>query len=644
MASENQEDLMTLFDDFQSYIVKQNKNFEFLQNTTLLNHEALTFITSLMEKTIDSQQELARLINILHIYGSQYVTTLIDIRSHLHQTEDVIQTLLQGYLPYYFVPLRELQGLLEDITKEVGKLGPFHLTHKDVAFYYHLQDIVYTLVDDKLFIKIRIPLTASTTAFTLYRIHSVPIPLSANQEERTVTEIEKPYLAIIQDKLFYMLLSKSEYQFCTGNHLKRCNQALTMKESSTSNCALALFYDKPKSVAELCTVTLLPKSKYHDSHIVTVSDNSYLISSPDTHWIQICHGKAPVEIAPCKLCIIKLPCACSLKGQTFYIPPTLQHCTKTLTPAINHSLNLAALFHFYHDNKILYNLSAKSFFPDPVTPEIPQIRVISKEFNSVVQQESKTKLSLKQIAHNIRKKRKMFSDKMSKLSNDLGILLQPTVSTALPVISCVNFVLVVLALATTINIYCKMLMLAKAVHALNLLPPSSANAPTEPPVLEFSNTTLFIFFVVILTILLVVHCLRKAQQRCDLTRKMTPHTKISVVFFGDNDYVPIDLTHTGFLAKDLKLHVPFEIVPRVVLSPLRRRVYMKWGSFSLTTDSGYSFKLPKEIIIPLSQMFMAKRVFLNLTEIQIMACTLGEYLEIYKWLLHSPNITCSISK
>ena len=193
--------------------------------------------------------------------------------------------------------------MLEDIIKEVEKLGPFHLTHKDIAFYYHLQDIVYRLVDDKLFIKIRIPPTASTTAFTLYRIHSVLIHLSAKQGERTVIEIEKPYLAISQDKLFYMLLSESEYQFCTGNHLKRCNQALTMKESSKSNCALALFYDKPKSVAELCTVTLLPESKYHDSYRVTVSDNSYLISSPDIHWIQICHGKAPVKIAKCKLCI-----------------------------------------------------------------------------------------------------------------------------------------------------------------------------------------------------------------------------------------------------------------------------------------------------------------------------------------------------
>ena len=120
---------------------------------------------------------------------------------------------------------------------------------------------------------------------------------------------------------------------------------------------------------------------------------------------------------------------------------------------------------------------------------------------------------------------------MSKFGNDLGLLLQPTVSTALPVISCANFVLVVLALATTINIYCKMLMLAKAVQALNLLPPSSANAPTEAPMLEFLNTTLLICFVVILIILLVIHCFRKAQHRCDQPKKMTPHTKISCILW-----------------------------------------------------------------------------------------------------------------
>ena len=636
----NHDQVLHLIDDFQSYVVKENKKFDLLRKATKLNSEAITAIDSFMQTTMTSQQELTQFINVLHIYGTQYVHSLVDIRSHLHQTEEAIQTLLQGYLPYNFVPPAELQDLLEDITQEIAKLGPFHLTHTDVGFYYHLQDIVYKLVGDKLFIKLRIPVTASTTAFTIYRIHSVPISMSTNQDDRTIIDIDKPYLAISIDKLFYMSLSESEYQFCTGNHLKRCNQALTMKESSSPSCALALFYDNPRSVAELCSVTFLQKSRDKESHIITVSDNSYLISSPDTRWIQICPGKAPVQIVPCKLCIVKLPCACSLKGQTFYIPPTLQHCHKSLTPLVNHSLNLAALFHFYENSDILYNLTSKSAFANPVIPEIPKIEIITKEFKSVVQKESKVKLSLKHIVSNLKRKQRMYSDTTSKFSTDLGLLMQPEVSTVLPVISCINFVLVLIALATSVNFYCKMLVFARSAHALNILPTPEPTGSSNFNPFELFDTTQMFLSLLVLTLVFVLLCCRK-RHHCDMARK-APHTKITVVFFGNNDYIPVNLTHTGFLAKDLKLHLPGNVMPEAYFSLLSRRIYVKWGLLSLTTDTGYCFRLPQLMTVPLSKILRARTILFNLTEIQIMACTFGEYVEIYKWIIPKTNMFATV--
>ena len=370
------EQLNTFIDDFLSYVVKDNKKFKLLQKATLLNNQAIRAISSLINSTITTEHEFTKIINVLHIYGSQYVDTLVDIQSHLRQTELAIQTLLQGYLPYYFVPPTELQNTLASIRSQLTRIGPFHLTHTEIGYYYHIQDITYKLHKDKLFVKIRIPVTSTTTAFTLYWIHSVPIPVSANQEDQTVIDIPEPYIAISLDKLFYMSLSESQYQFCTGNNLKRCKQALTMQEISYPSCALALFYDNPRSVAKLCSVSFLPKSQFHQSHVITVADNAYLTFTLDKNWIQTCPGKAPVEIKPCKLCIVRLPCACSLKGQTFFIPPTLQHCKYEPTPVVNHSLNLAALFQFYGDHQQIYNLSSKTFFAKPVLSEIPQIKVL----------------------------------------------------------------------------------------------------------------------------------------------------------------------------------------------------------------------------------------------------------------------------
>ena len=109
---------------------------------------------------------------------------------------------------------------------------------------------------------------------------------------------------------------------------------------------------------------------------------------------------------------------------------------------------------------------SKSAFANPVIPEIPKIEIITKEFKSVVQKESKVKLSLKHIVSNLKWKQRMYSDTTSKFSTDLGLLMQPEVSTVLPVISCINFVLVLIALATSVNFYCKMLVFAFLVNEI----------------------------------------------------------------------------------------------------------------------------------------------------------------------------------
>ena len=166
----------------------------------------------------------------------------------------------------------------------------------------------------------------------------MPIPLAANRHEHSLINIVKPYIAISYDKLFYVSLTESEYQFCTGNQLKRCNQALSMQETSHPDCALALFNDNANQISKLCKISLLPATNFNTSHIISVSDNSYLISTQDLHWIQTCPGRAPVHVPSCKLCVVKLPCSCALKGQTFFIPPTLQNCLPNHKPIVTHSL------------------------------------------------------------------------------------------------------------------------------------------------------------------------------------------------------------------------------------------------------------------------------------------------------------------
>ena len=86
-------------------------------------------ICTLVKQAIDNEFMFTRLFNILHLYCAQYTDVLLDIKTHLLQTEQAIQTLLQGYLPYYFVPPEDLHAAIQTIGHELSKIGPFRLRH-----------------------------------------------------------------------------------------------------------------------------------------------------------------------------------------------------------------------------------------------------------------------------------------------------------------------------------------------------------------------------------------------------------------------------------------------------------------------------------------------------------------------------------
>ena len=157
------ENTLAITQTFLSYIVKADKKFELLNQAIKLTDEATHLAATLAKQAIDNEFMFTRLFNILHLYGAQYTDVLLDSKTHLLQTEQAIQTLLQGYLPYYFVPLEDLHTAIQTIGHELSTIGPFRLTHTEIGFYYHLEGIAFKLDNYKLLIKIWISVTTTTT-------------------------------------------------------------------------------------------------------------------------------------------------------------------------------------------------------------------------------------------------------------------------------------------------------------------------------------------------------------------------------------------------------------------------------------------------------------------------------------------------
>ena len=532
------------------------------------------------------------------------------------------------------MPPDELTQTLKYIAEILPTYGSFRISHTEIGYYYHLNDVTYHRVNNKLFLKIKIPLTTTTTSFTLYRINTVPIPIGPDRQEHSLIQLKKPYLVISKDNLFYVTLSENEYHFCVGNQLKTCSQALSMQETGHPDCALALFNDQPQLVSKLCDVNFIPATNYSQSHIITISENSYLISSQDTHLIQTCPGRTPIHISPCKLCTISLPCACSLKGQTFFIPPSLQNCLPHQKPVVSHSLNLPALLHFYEDTSKLINLTSKSSFLTPVKSNLPNIDLINKKYKDVIEQPSST-LSLASIARNVKESKQMYVDKVSKLQSDLGILSQPEVNTGISILSCLTCIIAVLALAMSLNVYCKMLVLARVAKAYELPPlevEESKDSVMTYVMQEYMMVmiSLVIMCAVIVMVCLLYHFWKKSSQ---LFTQIIPHTVVSIVLFGNGDCMKFQLLKTSIPILNLKLAVPDE--PQNLVQPtvslIFRTLHVNWHSLSLLSKDQLVLNFPSTVTVKFLKLGKLSKILSDLSEIQMILSTPEEYLNMHTW-------------
>ena len=596
----NYDQVSFLSDSLQSFIIKSNQRAKLLQKAIVQNTKILNQTQSIVFETLTrSVNRLLSWINLLHMYGSQYVDTLVDIHGHLLQEEQAVQTLLQGYLPYYFLPPDELGQTLQTISNSLLKLGPFRLSHTEVRYYYHINDLTYQRVDDQLFIKMRIPLTATTTLFTVYQIHAVPIPLAANKQDRTIVEISKPYIAISYDKIFYMRLTENEYQFCTGTQLKRCNQALTMQETTNPDCLLALYNDHPKMISKLYNILFLPSTNHSESHIITVSNNSYLISSKDTHWIQTCPCGTPIQVSPCVLCIVKLPCVCALKGQSFFIPPTLHNCDYSPKPVARHLVNLAALFHFYHETEKLFNVSSKTSFAKLIYPDIPHINILVKTYNDVVGL-PKHKLSLAYIAKNLKNHKSLFADKVSKLQNDLGFLSKPEISTGISVITVINCITGAIALSLSLTLYVKLLILTKTVHSFDFMNSKEEISNEYDGSFDVDVHKYMPLVILVLVFIAVASfgslLLKLWYKLAKLVVLKHSHTTLCLTIFGNNDFVTVKLTTTSVVAQELILQRPSNTVKlSIKITGMLPSLCIAWQGIVIKSNKGHEIELPNII-------------------------------------------------
>ena len=115
----------------------------------------------------------------------------------------------------------------------------------------------------------------------------------------------------------------------------------------------------------------------------------------------ICNQGHPRSVTPCSICVIHIPCACSLESSSFHIVPRITHCqpSKSLKPV--HGVNLVYLKTFSDDVDI-NTLSGSTTFGGQPRYDTATIEIANSTLKSVVDQNERFHMDFKKIANNVK--------------------------------------------------------------------------------------------------------------------------------------------------------------------------------------------------------------------------------------------------
>ena len=163
---------------------------------------------------------------------------------------------------------------------------------------------------------------------------------------------------------------------------------------------------------------------------------------------------------------------------------------------------------------------------------------------------------------------------------------KPEITNSVTFVSFVNLILVIIALALSTNVYCKLLVLVRGANALDFL-----FSTTPQPQSNNTNLTPYYLLILLIVACFIVFCLIFVYIKMRTTSmldKRVPHTKISMAFFEANDFIAIDFSHTGQMAKDLRIETHAANVPKAYMSMLTLNI--KWNGLTFESIDGLCLK------------------------------------------------------
>ena len=518
-------------DHINSFMVTTNKRFDNLFKALNDNHQALQALSvfanrsssiyrSVLYSVNHVESSLYKFVDFMHILMQKVAIQLPllgQLETEAHKFIKSLEMLHTGVLSSDLVPISTLQNVLNTISDKLGRKYPdLQLAYSDISQYYKMSRIHISRDQNLLYIHMQIPLRSVDSLFVLYKSTVYPLPVSQHHSNvshtnaMTLVSGVAKYLAVSQDKSFYIELTDSDLNSCIGDDFLQCATPKALMRSSFQSCTSALFFNQLGIAYDKCDL-LYNQNASITPNIVYLEKGNILIISKPMQLTLSCFRQAPQVIPHNGFSKFQLSCGCTLSAISFVLSSNLNDCHKSSTYTKVHLHNIPYMASILQ-NFSFFNYTSESVQP-PFQFDLPQVNVTSGNWSNFAEREGEFQVDFKKAIQLSKANKPVYlkaSDELFSLASEISN--SPISSiTATPLYGLLNSfttLVIILVIGWAAYITKKYFALAAIVQSLQIQQAQANNLKNgQLHLSEFEHNTLIIIvpLVVITLCLLIVN-------------------------------------------------------------------------------------------------------------------------------------------
>jgi len=319
-----------------------------------------------------------------------------DLTSVLVHTIDLriaVLHAIHGDLDVSLISHSQMLKVMHNVRAHVRQFHPsLHLAYRSPGEAYQSHDFLVSRVHGTLYISVKFTISSVRHPFVLYDVRTFPVVMPDDSDHFTQLHTDVRFFA-------YSTSMRSFMQF-TGlpditHHMLDLSSTTEVFYSLRSpTCVAALYLNSPSHIRQLCDFRLLPHALQPS---VLSLDSSIILFTNVSQITRRCTGRPDLTLPPCKQCIYRLPCGCTFRTKSAYIPPIMTKCGPLVSndsqSPYSHVVNLAVLSQFFSE-KDLGDLGTDSILRRPISAVLPDFEVYQHNTSALLAVSDKAKFDL----------------------------------------------------------------------------------------------------------------------------------------------------------------------------------------------------------------------------------------------------------